>query len=288
MSTAPRVFDRDLIAARLRRRPGGLRDFVTALVLDDLEDRLLTVTRDFASALIMGPDAAPLPERGETRNGPFAYERVSTLLDSDGIPLADPEQLSLPRTDYDLIVSILDLQVINDVPGFLVRARAHLAPDGLFLAAALGGSTLSELRQAFLAADAAILGGAVARVAPFIEVRDGGGLLQRAGFALPVADVETHIVRYAGPLALMAELKQLGASNPLADRPERMATRSLIGAASEFYAERASDPDGRVRATLEIVWISGWVPHESQQKPLERGSAQVSLKDVLGKSPRGD
>jgi hypothetical protein len=281
MSSAPKVFDRDLIAHRLARRSPQTRDFVTALVLDDLEERLITVTRDFRHALIMAPDATPLPERGETRSGPFSYDRVSTIAETAGFSRVDPERLELPRADYDLIVSILDLQAINDVPGFLARVRAHLAPDGLFLAAALGGSTLTELRQAFLVADAELLGGAAGRVAPFIEVRDAGGLLQRAGFALPVADVETHIVRYSGPLALMRELKALGASNPLADRPERMAIGALIAAAATHYAERASDPDGRIRATLEIVWMSGWVPHESQQKPLARGSAQVSLKDVL-------
>ena len=202
---------------------------------------------------------------------------------SDGIPLVDPEDLYLPRQRYDLIVSLLDLEVVNDVPGFLARARAHLRADGLFLAATLGGDTLTELRQAFLEADATILGGAAARVAPFIPPGEGGGLIQRAGLALPVADVETHIVRYASPLALMRELKALGASNPLADRPDRMATKTLIAAASAAYERIAGDADGRVRATLEILWLSGWAPHESQQQPLKPGSAEVSLTKVLGK-----
>ena len=193
------------------------------------------------------------------------------------------ETLSLPQRDYDLIVSIFDLQIVNDVPGFLARLRAHLRPDGLFLAAMIGGLTLTELRQAFLEADAEISGGAFARVAPFIQLGDAGGLLQRAGFALPVTDVETHIVRYQNPLALMAELKAIGASNPLAERPGRFATRNLLAAASSAYTAIAADPDGRIRATLEIVWLSGWSPHDSQQKPLAPGSAKVSLKQVLGK-----
>ena len=283
MALPPKIFDRPLIARRLARKAPENNDFVTDLVLYDLQDRLLTVTRTFERALIMAPDPKSLPERGETRNAVFEFERVSTLLERDGIPLVDPENLTLPRRDYDLIVSVLDLQTVNDVPGFLARLRMHLAPDGLLLAAALGGATLTELRQSFLAADAAISGGAFARVAPFIDIADAGGLLQRAGFAIPVADVENHVVRYDDPFALMAELKNLGASNPLADRPNRMATRRLLAAAAEDYGRIATDPDGRVRATLEIVWVSGWVPHESQQKPLAPGSAKVDLRTILGK-----
>ncbi|HEY4199088.1 MAG TPA: SAM-dependent methyltransferase [Devosiaceae bacterium] len=285
MSTPPPVFDRDLVARHLARRPAGHEDFVTSLVLYDLQDRLLAITRTFGKALILAPDARVLPERGETRDGIFNFDRADTVLASDVGPLVDPEHLVLPHTDYDLIVSVLDLQVVNDVPGFLVRLRQHLRPDGLLLAAAVGGATLAELRHAFVLADAEISGGAFARVAPFIDVGDAGGLLQRAGYALPVADVENHIVRYAHPLALMQELRALGASNPLADRPSRLATAALIEAAARHYQEIATDPDGRVRATLEIVWISGWSPDASQQQPLARGSAQVSLADVLKKRP---
>ncbi len=278
---APKVFDRELIARHLRRRPGGHDDFVTALVLDDLNERLGTVTRDFEQALIMSPDARVLPTAGRTANGPFRFGRASTIIATPGVPLVDPEALDLPRRDYDLIVSIFDLDVVDDVPGFLARARAHLRGDGLFLAAAVGGDSLTELREAFLAADAEIGGGAFLRVAPFIPLSAAAGLLQRAGLALPVSDVETHTVRYSTPLSLMRELKALGASNPLADRPTRMATLKLIQAASAAYENLASDLDGRVRATLEIIWMSGWAPHESQQKPLRPGSAQVSLADVL-------
>jgi hypothetical protein len=197
--------------------------------------------------------------------------------------VGDPEALALPRGGYDLIVSLLDLQIVDDVPGFLARVRAHLRPDGLFMAATLGGDTLAELRRAFVAADAEVSGGAFARVAPFIPLADAGGLLQRAGFALPVSDVEAHVVRYGSPVALMAEMKALGAANPLAERPGRMATAGLIARASAAYAAEASDADGRVRATLEIVWMSGWAPDPSQQQPARRGSATVSLRDVLGR-----
>lgn len=278
-----RTFDRELIAHHLKRRPEGYADFVTALALTDLADRLMAVSRTFEQALIMAPDAAPLPISGKSVDGEIQFERVATVI-GPGV-VVDPEALTLPRQQYDLIVSIFDLQVVNDVPGFLARIRAHLAPDGLFLAAMIGGNSLTELRQAFLAADAATSGGAFARVAPFIPLRDAGALLQRAGFALPVIDVETHLVRYATPLALMRELKALGASNPLADRPGRMATPRLLAAASEAYSELAADPDGRVRATLEIIWLSGWSPHESQQKPLRPGTAKTSLAKVLGSKP---
>ena len=283
MTIAPKVFDRTLIAQHLRRRPAGHDDFVTRLVLADLEDRLGTVTRTFEQALILSPDASVLPLHGRSANGAFRFERASSVLPLEGVPLVDPEALDLPRRGYDLIVSIFDLDVVDDVPGFLARARAHLRGDGLFIAAALGGDSLTELREAFLGADSEIGGGAFLRVAPFIPLSAAAGLLQRAGLALPVSDVETHTVRYASPLSLMRELKALGASNPLADRPHKMATLRLIEAASAHYATLAGDTDGRVRATLEIVWMSGWAPHESQQKPLKPGSAEISLTKVLGK-----
>jgi SAM-dependent methyltransferase len=279
MQTSPLLFDRELIARRLFRR-NGASDFVTELVADDLAERLAVITRKFEKALILGPDARMLPPTGSSVDGEFAFDRCSTLA---GPGRVDAERLSLPATDYDLIVSLLDLQIVNDVPGYLEALRHHLREDGLLLLAAIGGATLSELRTAWVMADTAHSGGVFARVAPFIEVRDAGMLLQRAGFALPVADVETHTVRYENPLKLMRELKQLGASNPLLDRPSRQTSGRLLAAASSAYEELASDPDGRVRATLEILWLSGWSPHESQQKPLAPGSGRVSLAEVLGR-----
>jgi len=280
----PQIFDRARIARHLTRRKDDAGDFVSALVRDDLETRLQTISRTFGKALVMGPDARTLPVEGMSASGRFDFERVATLVESPGVPLVDPEALELPSDDYELIVSLLDLQVVNDVPGLLARAKAHLRPDGLFLAAFLGGDSLTELRQAFLVADEEVTGGAYARVAPFIPLKDAGGLLQRAGFALPVTDVETHRVRYGDALRLMRELKAFGAQNPLRERPGRLGTRSLVAAAANAYHERFADPDGRVGATLEIVWISGWAPHESQQKPLKPGSAKVRLGDVLGKT----
>ncbi|RYE07520.1 MAG: SAM-dependent methyltransferase [Hyphomicrobiales bacterium] len=281
-SVAPKVFDRDLVARHLRRRPAGHDDFVTQLVLADLEERLGAVSRDFEQAIILSPDASVLPIAGRSASGAFRFERAATVLPLEGVPLVDPELLDLPQRGYDLIVSLFDLDVVDDVPGFLARARAHLRPDGLFMAAFVGGDSLTELREAFLTADAQVSGGAFLRVAPFIPLQAAAGLLQRAGLALPVSDVETHVVRYQSPLSLMRELKALGASNPLADRPHKLATMKLIGAAAAAYEALAGDADGRVRATLELVWMSGWAPHESQQKPLKPGSAKISLADALG------
>lgn len=275
MTKPPAIFDTALIARHLARRPaaGG---FVTDLVLEDLADRLSAMVREFPRAAIIGPDVALLPARARTASHEIAFERCAAFAGADDVP-------ELGAEPYNLIVSLLHLQAVNDVPGYLARLRARLAPDGLLLVAALGGETLTELREAFLSADAMVLGGAAARVAPMIQVRDAGALLQRAGLALPVADVETHVVRYSTPFALMAELKALGAANPLVDRPRRFATPALLTAAANAYLARDGDPDGRVRATLEIVWLAGWVPHESQQQPLRPGSAKVNLRDVLGK-----
>jgi SAM-dependent methyltransferase len=281
----PQVFDRQLIARHFARRPADSDDFVTRLALEDLATRLITVTRTFEAALIMAPDARDLPVMGRSANGTFSFARVATVVASEGAPLVDPEMLVLERDDHDLIVSLFDLTIVNDVPGFLARIRRHLRPDGLFIAVAIGGQSLNELREAWLTAEAELLGGASARVAPFIPLADAGGLLQRTGFTLPVTDVETHTVRYGHPLKLMAELKALGAQNPLAERPSRPVSRRLLQLVSEAYGAIAMDDDARVRATLELIWVSGWAPHENQQKPARRGSATVSLKDVLEKKP---
>ncbi|MGV3652379.1 MAG: SAM-dependent methyltransferase [Devosia sp.] len=278
------LFDRAAIARRLARRPGAAPDFVTAMVLDDLGERLMATRHRFARAALIGPDPRGFPAQGLSGGGPIAFSRFSTLLPVEGLPLVPAEPLSLPETGYDLIVSLFDLQIVDDVPGFLSRARAHLAPDGLLLAAAVGGESLKELRAAFIAAESAAFDGAFARVAPMIAFDQAAGLLQRAGLALPVADIETHRVRYADPLALMREIKALGAANPLAERPRRPMTRALLASALEHYADLAGDPDGRVGATLEFLWFSGWAPHESQPRPLRPGSATISMGEAIAKA----
>ena len=273
MSTPPRLFDAALVQRHLARRPGP-GSFVFDLVREDLEDRLGTLFREFPRAAIIGPDVELLPETSATASHPVRFERYAAFAGEDDVP-------DLGEEPYNLIVSLLHLQAVNDVPGYLARLRSRLLPDGLLMVATLGGESLTELREAFLSADALVSGGASARVAPMLQVREAGSLLQRAGLALPVADVETHVVRYSTPFALMAELKALGASNPLVDRPRRLATPALLTAAANAYQAHESDPDGRVRATLEIIWLTGWVPHESQQKPLKPGSATARLGDIL-------
>jgi SAM-dependent methyltransferase len=189
----------------------------------------------------------------------------------------------LPFKDasLDLVVSVLALQFVNDLPGTLAQVRRALKPDGLFLAALAGGETLTELRQSFAAAEAEVEGGVSPHVAPFVELRDAGGLLQRAGFALPVTDLDRLTVRYDSVFALMADLRRMGATNVLTQRRRMPLRRTTLLRMAEIYAEQFADPDGRVRATFEIIWLSGWAPHTSQQQPLRPGSAATRLADAL-------
>ena len=195
---------------------------------------------------------------------------------------ADEEALPFGDASLDLVVSALALQFVNDLPGTLVQIRRALKPDGLFLAALIGGDTLTELRQAFAAAEAEIEDGISPHVAPFADLRELGTLLQRAGFALPVTDIDRLTVRYASPFALMHDLRRMGASNALVERRRAPLRRATLMRMAEIYAEKFADADGRIRATFEIVWLSGWAPHASQQQPLKPGSAQHRLADALG------
>jgi len=198
--------------------------------------------------------------------------------------VASEEALPFKSGAFDLAVSVLSLQYVNDLPGVLAQIRSLLRPDGLFIGVVLGGATLRELRQTMLQAEAEVMGGASPRVMPFIDVRDAGGLLQRAGFALPVADVEMLSVTYANALDLCRELKLMGATNVLQERSRVPMTRGLLMRAAEIYAERfaVDDGSGRIAATFELVTMTGWFPDASQQQPLKPGSAQMSLADALG------
>ena len=209
-------------------------------------------------------------------------EADAVFLEGCGGKIATGEHLPLEPESVDLLVSLLALQDANDIPGALIQIRRALRPDGLFLGAFSGAGTLVELRESLLAAETEILGGASPRVIPFTDVRDAGGLLQRAGFALPVTDVETVTVRYDTMFGLIRDLRAMGATNALMARSRRPGTRRLFQRAAEIYAERFSDADGRIRATFSFIWMSGWAPHGSQQKPLKPGSAEVSLTKALG------
>lgn len=286
MTPPPPLFDAALARTRLARaRRAGYADFLLARAVDDLDDRLGAVLRRFGQALDLGtpmPDAA-LRLRASGRCD--AVVRLASSMETvPGIALAvgDAEALPLAPGAFDLAVSLLALQHVNDLPGALAQLRRALRPDGLFVGCLLGGRSLTELRQAFGQAESEIEGGISPRVAPFAEVREMGSLLQRAGFALPVTDVETLTVRYADPFALMRDLRAMGLTNVLTDRRRTPLRRATLMRAAAIYAERFADPDGRLRATFEILWLSGWAPHASQQVPLKPGSARTRLAEALG------
>ena len=203
----------------------------------------------------------------------------------DGL-VADPERPPLGEGAFDLAVSLLALHQIDDLPGLLIQLRRALRPDGLLIAAIPGGDTLQELRACLFEAESELYGGASPRVAPFADARALGGLLQRTGFALPVVDSDRFIVRYADMFALMRDLRAFGQTSALIDRPRRFARRALFLRAAQLYAERYADPDGRVRATFEFVWLSGWAPHPSQPQPLAPGSAKMRLEDAVKQKPQ--
>jgi SAM-dependent methyltransferase len=286
MSNQPSIFDRPLLRARMQRAWAlGPATFLLDRVADDMADRLAAVLRKFEIAADIGTPTDAVV-RALARNvgiGTLMALRPNVEGVRGGLAVvADEEAIPFGEHSLDLAVSALALQSVNDLPGVLIQIRRALKPDGLFLAALLGGETLTELRDSLFAAEVEREGGASPRVAPFTEVRAAGTLLQRAGFALPVADVDRVTVRYASPLALMADLRRMGATNPLAERRRRPLRRATLLRAAEIYAEKYSDRDGRVRATFDILWLSGWAPHESQQKPLAPGSARTRLADALG------
>ena len=240
-----------------------------------MADRLAAVTRDFS-------DAAEIWTPGELLRGPVADRFKS-------IPRVEPDEteaLSLPPESIDLAVSALAFQFVNDLPGVLAQIRRALRPDGLLLAAMVGGDTLTELRQAFAQAEAECEGGVSPRVAPFADLRDVGALLQRAGFALPVTDVDSLVVRYDNAFALMADLRRMGATNVLIERRRTPTRRATLLRMAQIYTSRFADPDGRIRASFDIIWLSGWAPHESQPKPLRPGSAKASLEAAVKRMPK--
>jgi SAM-dependent methyltransferase len=283
------IFDRRLLARRRNRAAARAADheFLLEGVATDIVERLSAVRRQLPVVLNLGAHHGLL---GRRLRGLVGTEMVidadpawRLLAQCDGPRvMADEEFLPFGARSLDAVVSGLSLHHVNDLPGTLVQIRRALKPDGLLIAALLGGETLHELRTAFLLAEEEIEGGASPRVAPFADVRDLGGLLQRAGFALPVADVDTITVRYRDPLALMRELRAMGASNVLRARRRAPLRRETLARAAAIYAERFSLAGGRVRATFEVVTLTGWAPHESQQKPLQPGAARMRLADALG------
>jgi SAM-dependent methyltransferase len=276
MSSNPAIFDRKLMRLRQARALAyGPETFLMDRVAADLGERLEAVLRTFERAADIGTPTDAV------RRVLRASGKVVTIYGGDSV-VVDEEALPFADGMLDLAVSALALQFVNDLPGTLIQIRRALKPDGLLLAAMLGGDTLIELRGAFAEAEAEVEGGVSPRVAPFADVRALGGLLQRAGFALPVVDSDKLTVRYDSVFALMRDLRRMGATNILIERRRTPLKRATLLRMAEIYARRFADPDGRLRATFEIVWLSCWTPHESQQKPLKPGSATQRLADALG------
>ena len=287
MNEAPCLFDQSLLRKRLRRAVNkGAADFLLHRVADDLEIRLQALARSFDTVADIG---TPGPHAAEKLRASQRFTHIfrqapiiETVGQGDWVSLVGATDLvSFAPQSLDAALSLLALHTVDDLPGFLAQIKRALKADGLFMACLLGGQTLHELRDSFAKAEIECEGGLSPRVSPFAELRDLGQLLQRAGFALPVIDTETITVRYATPLALLNDLRNMGATNALIERRKSPLRRKTLFRALELYAENYSDSDGRIRATFECLWVSGWTPHSSQQKPLQPGSAKAHLADAL-------
>lgn len=288
-----KLFDLDLVTANRRRafRNGDHKaGFLLDIAAEEMAERLGMVERRFDHAVEIGGLT------GVVANACMGSGKIGrmTRIDTDSLYARPGEELTpaaletvpLEPSSVNLVLSPLLLHLTNDTPGMLIQMKRALKPDGLLLAAVPAAGTLAELRDVLLAAEAEIYGGASPRVVPFADIRDIGALLQRAGFALPVVDAQSYTVRYDSLFALMRDLKAMGMANPLIGRSRRPVGRAFFLRAAEIYAERYSDPDGRIRATFSIVYLSGWSPHESQQKPLKPGSAKVRLADALANATK--
>ena len=274
-NVAPILFDRALLRARQSRASeSGPAAFLLDRVAEDMAERLHAVLREFKNAADVGTPG------DQVRN--VLHQRVDQFARIE-LPDLESEPLPLQPDSLDLVVSALAFQFVNDLPGVLAQIRRALRPDGLLLAAIIGGETLTELRQSFAAAEAECEGGVSPRVAPFADLRDIGALLQRAGFALPVIDVDRVVVRYTDAFALMQDLRRMGATNILRERRRTPTRRATMLRMAQIYGERFADPDGRIRATFDVIWLSGWAPHQSQQQPLRPGSAKASLAEAVKK-----
>lgn len=291
----PRIelFDRSALRRRRDRAAMGFSefDFLVRRAADDLIGRIAAANRNFDIAADLGCHRGALASTAAEAG--IGRDKIGFLVSADiSLPMlrhapqprlvADEEMLPFAHESLNLVTSVLSLHSVNDLPGTLVQIRRALKPDGLFMAALFGGETLTELRQSLAEAEIEIEGGLSPRVAPFADLRDIGALLQRAGFALPVADTDRITVRYGDPFRLMADLRGMGETNVMTERRRTPLKRATLMRAVEIYRERFGLPDGRVPATFDIVIATGWAPHESQQKPLRPGSAEARLADALG------
>jgi len=291
MSDELTLFDRRLLRRRRDRAASRLanHDFLLREAGERLADRLSDVRRRFPLALDLGCRDGLLAGILDGRGG---IERLIGAEPSfimarragGAVVVAEEEALPFAPASFDLILSLINLHWVGDLPGALLQIRQALKPDGLFLGVMFGLGTLAELRDCLLAAEAELRGGAGPRVSPFADLRDAAGLLQRAGFALPVADAERLTVTYPDALALMRDLRGMGEANALAARPRGFAGRALFPRAAALYAGRHEDSEGRIPARFQLIFLTGWAPHDSQQKPLRPGSARHRLAGALGTS----
>ena len=292
MTVPPLIFDRKTHTGRLRRAARGFNaaDFLKARAAEDQVARLEIINRRFPIAVDLGARtgtfARALAASDATRKIDYLIETdlaEAMLRRASAVRLVvDEERLPFAEAAVDLVVSSLALHWVNDLVGVLIQIRRALKPDGLMIASVLGGASLTELRQSLLTAEAEIRGGAGPRVSPFVDTADGADLLRRAGFALPVVDTDAVTVRYDHPLKLMADLRAMGETGALIDRPSLPLTKGLLARTCEIYAETFAGPDGRIPAMFEIITLTGWAPHPDQQKPLRPGSAKARLADALG------
>lgn len=265
-------------------------DFLLSYVVEDLYKRLSTVDRQFTLALDLHSHTGLAVEALNKSNKIHSIERVETDIlyqsHSKKFHLRQREFLNFPKHYCDLIISLLSLQLTNDTPGVLNQIKNILKPDGLFLAVMAGAGTLEELRKSLFQTEMEMYGGVSPRIYPFADIRDVGAILQRAGFAMPVVDVEDITVRYNTMFDLMHDLKAMGMQNALINRSRRPVSKRFFLHAAEIYAQQFSDPDGRIRAHFSFIWLSGWAPDPNQQKPMRPGSAQISLADVFKKQTK--
>ncbi|MFP4519945.1 MAG: methyltransferase domain-containing protein [Oceanicaulis sp.] len=293
----PRLFDRALLRRRKDRAAGEFRqyDFLYARAADDLLDRLESVSRDFGACLVIGGGGA-VGRALEDR--PKAAAKIGRLIEADLAPamaglskqtrlVMDEEHLPIAEQSVDLVLSCLTLHWTNDIVGALIQLNYALKPDGFFAGAMLGGATLTELRQAMKSADEAAGREPAQRISPFADAIDMAGLLSRAGFAMPVSDVDRVTARYGNSFVLMRDLRKMGETSVLAARPRTPATKDFFVKTAEAYSHAFADEDGKAPATFEIIHFAGWAPHPDQPKPKRPGSAQARLADALGVSERG-
>ncbi len=269
MNTAPKVFNRTLYLERQSRASGDGMALLDTRISEELLDRLDLINRQFANTLVIAPRTDHIVSAMRT-TGKFDVVMARSPTASD--------DLNLMPSSFNAVISLLDLHAVNDVPGYMAQVANALEPDGLALFAFFAGESLRELREAWLVAEQHVTGGVSPRVAPMIDLREAGGLLQRAGLALPVADVDRATLRYSDAMSLMRDIKAMGFSNCLQGRLRHLTTPGLLFQTATTYP---ADADGRISATLEIAWATAWKPHASQQQPLKPGSAKARLADAL-------